>query len=326
MGRGGTEGGEEERREKMIKTLSCLCWGLFLLSSAGCGLWEGSLPDHVLARIDGEEITIDDFNREFRELITDQHRKKVLPELRALKEAYLEQIIERKLLTQEARRLEIQVTTEELNQALLEIKRDYPGEGFGETLGVKGMNLEEWKHLLEEKLLAEKMARKSRTYPGVIDEKEAREFYESHRHLFQLPRRVRARQIVVADGNEALQIQKRLKKGENFEKLAKEKSLGPEKVQGGDLGYFSQGERPAEFDHVFSLEVGAISDVIKSPYGYHIFKVEEKVESKELSFEEAKRTILQRLEQEKGEEEYQRWLKGLKEKAKVRVNKKWLRS
>ena len=89
--------------------------------------------------------------------------------------------------------------------------------------------------------------------------------------------KVRARQIVVADGEEAIQILKRLKKGESFEKVAKEKSLGPEKVNGGDLGYFSQGERPTEFDHVFTMEVGAISEVIKSPYGYHIFKLEEKM-------------------------------------------------
>lgn len=310
----------------MTKILLYFCWGLSLLFSGGCGLWDGGLPEHVLARMDGEEITVEDFNREFKELVTDPKSEKDRPGFKELKEAFLEQMIERKLLAQEARRLGIQVSTEELNRVILEIKKDYPGEGFDETLGLKGTNLEEWKRRLEEKLLAEKMARNSRQYTGKIEEQEVQKFYETHRSLFRLPRRVRARQIVVADGNEALQIQKRLKKGENFEKLAKEKSLGPEKVHGGDLGFFSQGERPAEFDPVFSLEVGAISDVIKSPYGYHIFKLEEIVESRELSFEEAKKTILQKLEQEKGEEEYQRWLKQLKEKAGVKVNKKWLRS
>jgi parvulin-like peptidyl-prolyl isomerase len=137
---------------------------------------------------------------------------------------------------------------------------------------------------------------------------------------------VKARQIVVADGEEAIQILKRLKKGENFEKLAKEKSLGPEKVQGGDLGYFSQGEKPTEFDSVFTMEVGAISEVIKSPYGYHIFKLEEKTQPRPIPFEEAKSEILQELGRKKGEENYQKWLKDLKGKAKVRINKKWLKS
>lgn len=326
MGHGGTERRKKGNRIQMTKIFLSFYLGLSVLLSGGCGLWEGGLPEHILVRMNGEEITVEDFNREFKELVTDLKREKDQPGFKELKEAFLEQIIERKLLAQEARRLGIQISNEELNQAILEIKKDYPGEGFDETLGLKGTNLEEWKRRLEEKLLAEKMARNSRQYTGMIEEQEVQKFYETHRSLFRLPRKVRARQIVVADGNEALQIQKRLKKGESFEKLAKEKSLGPEKAQGGDLGYFSQGERPVEFDPVFSLEVGAISDVIKSPYGYHIFKLEEIVESRELSFEEAKKTILQKLMQEKGEEEYQRWLKQLKEKAKVKVNRKWLRS
>lgn len=308
----------------MKSLLFPLCFPLLLI--LGCGLWEGGLPEHILARIDREEITIEEFNQEFKELVSDPKREGKQQELIELKEAYLDQMIERKILAQEARRMGIRVSSEELNQAILEIKKDYPGEGFGETLGLKGVRLEDWKVRLEEKLLAEKMARSVRQYQGKIDEKLAREFYEANRGLFQLPRRVRVRQIVVADGNEALQLQKRLKKGESFEKLAKEKSLGLEKTRGGDLGYFSEGERPSEFDHVFSMEIGAISEVIKSPYGYHLFKLEEKVEPREISFEEAKKSILERLERERGEEEYQRWLKNLREKTKVKINKKWLKS
>src|SRR5208337_1536472 len=115
---------------------------------------------------------------------------------------------------------------------------------------------------------AEKVIRSVFHSQEKVDEKEALRYYEDHRSSFQIGQRVRVRQIVVADGEEAIQILKRLKKGERFEKLAMEKSLGPEKLQGGDLGYFSQGERPGEFDCVFNMEVGAISEVIKSPYGY----------------------------------------------------------
>jgi peptidyl-prolyl cis-trans isomerase C len=310
----------------MRRSLFHLWLPLVLFLLPGCGLWEGGLPEHVLARIDREEITVDEFSREFKELVADQNREGRQSELKELKEAYLAQMIERKILAQEARRLGIQVSPEELSQAILEIKKDYPGEGLGERLDLKGTNLEEWKTGLEEKLLAEKMVRSGHQFQVKVEEKAAREFYETHRSLFQLPKRVKARQIVVMDGNEAIQIQKRLRKGEDFEKLAREKSLGPEKVRGGDLGYFSQGEKPVEFDHVFSLEVGAISEVIKSPYGYHVFKLEEKMEPREIPFEEAVKSILLRLEREKKEEEYQRWLKTLREKTKVKVNRKWLRS
>jgi peptidyl-prolyl cis-trans isomerase C len=247
-------------------------------------------------------------------------------ELGNLKQAYLDQVIERKILVQEARRLGIKISQEELNQAISEIKMDYPGEGFGEKLGLKGTTLDEWKSRLEEGLLAEKIIRGAFHPPEKIDEKEALQYYEEHRSSFQIGLKVKARQIVVADGEEAIQILKRLKKGENFEKLAKEKSSGPEKVQGGDLGYFSQGEKPTEFDSVFTMEVGAISEVIKSPYGYHIFKLEEKTQPRPIPFEEAKSEILQELGRKKGEENYQKWLKDLKGKAKVRINKKWLKS
>ncbi len=220
----------------------------------------------------------------------------------------------------------IRVSPEELNRAIFEIKKDYPDKVFDERLGLKGITLEQWKGRLEEKLMAEKMVRSALQFEGEISEKEAFQYYETHRASFQLGPKVRARQIIVADGEEAIQILKRLKRGERFEKLAQEKSLGPEKVKGGDLGYFSQGEKPAEFDQAFMMEVGAISEVIKSPYGYHIFKLEEKVAGREISFDEAKSGILQELRKKKEQEEYQRWLKDLRRKASVRINAKWFRS
>jgi len=292
----------------------------------GCDQWGVGLPEHVIAQVNEEQIPVKEFDREFKELILEPGKEVKERDLENLKQAYLDQVIERKLLVQEARRLGIKVSPEELNQAISEIKKDYPGEGFGEKLGLKGITLEEWRVRLEEKLLAEKVMRSVLHSQEKIDEKEAFQYYEEHRSSFQLGRRVRARQIVLADGEEAIQILKRLKKGESFEKLAKEKSLGPEKIQGGDLGYFSQGEKPAEFDHVFDMEVGTISEVIKSAYGYHIFKLEEKIEPRQISFEEAKLGILQELGQKKGEENYQKWFKGLKGRARVKVNKKWLRS
>jgi parvulin-like peptidyl-prolyl isomerase len=310
----------------MKKSPLLLTFILSLFFLWGCGQWGVGLPEQIIAQINEEQIPVEEFNREFRELVLESGKEVEGAEFRNLKQAYLEQVIERKILVQEARRLGIKVSPGELNQAISEIKMDYPGEGFGEKLGLKGMTLEEWKGRLEEKLLAEKVIRSAFHFQEKIDEKEALQYYETHPSSFQIGQKVRARQIVVADGEEAIQILKRLKRGEGFEKVAKEKSLGPEKVQGGDLGYFSPGEKPTEFDHVFNMEVGAISEVIKSPYGYHIFKLEEKMEPRKIPFEEAKLGILQELGQKKAEENYQKWLKDLKGKAKVKINKKWLKS
>jgi parvulin-like peptidyl-prolyl isomerase len=325
MERRGEEGGKTYRRKKMKRLFSPPLLLILLFLLWGCSPW-GGLPNHILAQIDGEQISVEEFEHEFQELMLEPGTETREGSLSDLKQAFLDQMIERKILVQEARRVGIKVTPEELNQAISEVKTDYPGEGFGEKLGLKGTTLEEWKRRLEEKLLAEKMIRTSLRYRGEITEKEALQYYEKHPESFQVKEKVKARQIVVADGGEALQILKRLKRGENFEKLAREKSLGPERVEGGDLGYFSKGERPAEFDEIFSMEVGAVSEVIRSPYGYHVFKLEKKTEPRQISFEEAKGGILEELRQRRGEEEYQRWLKGLKGKAKVKINKRLLRS
>lgn len=298
----------------------------FLFFSLSCNPREAKLPDQVVAVINEERITVDEFEREMRELLFEQGGEGKTVALKELRKVCLEQMIDRKLLAQEARRIGINLSPEELNRTLSEIQKDYPGEGFGEKLTLKGIPLEEWKRSLEEKLLAEKMIRHAQRFHGKIEEAEARKYYESHRSLFQIPRKVRVRQIVVSDGEEALQILKRLKKGESFEKLAMSKSLGPEKVRGGDLGYFSEGEKPSEFNRAFSMEVGEISEVIKSPYGYHIFKLEEKVEAREIAFEEAKSAIFKELEKKKGEEAFQQWFNDLKKKAKIKVDRAWLKS
>ena len=309
-----------------MKRSPVLVIGLVLSALWGCSQQEARLPENIIAQVNEEQIQVEAFDREYKELILEPGRETPRAGREDLKRACLDQVIERKILVQEARRSGIKISPEELNQAVSEIKKDYSGEEFGETLGLRGMTLEEWKVRLEEKLLAEKVIRSVFHSQEKVDEKEALRYYEDHRSSFQIGQRVRVRQIVVADGEEAIQILKRLKKGERFEKVASEKSLGPEKLQGGDLGYFSQGERPSEFDCVFSMEVGAISDVIKSPYGYHIFKLEEKIEPRQIPFEEAKAGILQDLGQKRAEENYEKWLKGLKEKAKVKINKKWLTS
>jgi peptidyl-prolyl cis-trans isomerase C len=314
---------EKRGSEKSLFLLSLL---LLSIGFWGCDPLGGGLPDHILAQVNQEQIGVDEFDRELKEVILEPGKEGKGEGFGDLKRAYLDQVIERKLLAQEARRVEIRVSPEELNQAIFEIKKDYPGKGFDERLSLKGITLEEWKGRLEEKLLAEKMVRSVLQFQGEISEKEALEYYETHRPSFQLGPKVRVRQIVVADGEEAIQILKRLKKGERFEKLAQEKSLGPEKARGGDLGYFGQGEKPAEFDQVFRMEVGTISDVIKSPYGYHIFKLEEKVGAREIPLGEAKPGILQELGRKKEQEEYQRWLKDLRKKASVKINSKWFRS
>jgi parvulin-like peptidyl-prolyl isomerase len=295
------------------------------LCIAGCQKEDTNLPQGVLAKVNEELITLEEFNNELRDIKL-EHGK--LPEdmesLHQLKSTFLNQIINRKLILGEARRMDINVSEGEINKTILTLKRDYPGESFKAMLEARGTSFEEWKRRLMEKLLAEKVIQTFAQFNASIDDKSVKQYYEEHIEEYSFPEQVRARQIVVPTENEAKTILRRLRKGENFEKLAKEESMMPERLYGGDLGFFARGEMPEAFDEVFSLKIGGISKVIKSPYGYHIFKVEEKVEAKVREFDEVKDEIAHRIRKIKSEEIYYNWLSDLRSKARIKINKQLL--
>src|ERR1700724_4568498 len=103
---------------------------------------------------------------------------------------------------------------------------------------------------------------------------------------------VHARHILVESEDEAKAIAEELKKGADFAELAKKKSKDPGASDGGDLGFFTKDQMVPEFSTVaFALEPGKISDPVKSQFGWHIIKVEEKRNRKAPEFEQVKGQI-----------------------------------
>ena len=103
---------------------------------------------------------------------------------------------------------------------------------------------------------------------------------------------VRARHILVETEDEAKAVKAELDKGADFAELAKKKSKDPGSADGGDLGFFTKEQMVPEFSAVaFSLEPGKISDPVKSQFGWHIIKVEEKRNRKAPDFEQVKAQI-----------------------------------
>ena len=149
---------------------------------------------------------------------------------------------------------------------------------------------------------------------------EVRKYYQDNPQQFERPEQVRVRQIVVSTEAEAQQVLEQLQGNPDFAALAREKSTAPEAGQGGDLGYFSRGEMPAEFNVVFALPKGGVSGVVKSPYGFHVFKLENKRPAGPLGLEEASPSIREKLTHEKQDRRYQQWLKELRSRTKFVVN------
>ena len=108
--------------------------------------------------------------------------------------------------------------------------------------------------------------------------------------------------------------------GADLEALAREHSLGPEARQGGLLPPFAEGELPEAFDVAFKLEPGKVSDVIESPYGYHIFRVEHKIPAREPTLDDVRVQIRVELERERFIALREEWLRDLRRKAAIRIN------
>jgi peptidyl-prolyl cis-trans isomerase C len=105
---------------------------------------------------------------------------------------------------------------------------------------------------------------------------------------------VHARHILVETEDEAKAIEDELKKGADFAELAKKKSKDPGAADGGDLGFFTKDQMVPEFSAVaFALEPGKISDPVKSQFGWHVIKVEEKRSRKAPDFDQVKPQIEQ---------------------------------
>jgi peptidyl-prolyl cis-trans isomerase C len=103
---------------------------------------------------------------------------------------------------------------------------------------------------------------------------------------------VHARHILVETEDEAKAVEEELKKGADFAELAKKKSKDPGASDGGDLGFFTKDQMVPEFSTVaFALEPGKVSDPVKSQFGWHVIKVEEKRKRKAPDFDQVKSQI-----------------------------------
>jgi len=142
-----------------------------------------------------------------------------------------------------------------------------------------------------------------------IEEKEIKKYYQENKENYRIPEKIKVRHILIkVEGPERKEsrkrikeVRERLKRGEDFESLAKEFSHCPSKEKGGDLGLIKKGDMIPEFERVaFGLKEGQISRPVKSRFGYHIIKLEERKESYIPPLDEIKEKIKRTLNEEKG--------------------------
>jgi parvulin-like peptidyl-prolyl isomerase len=144
-----------------------------------------------------------------------------------------------------------------------------------------------------------------------VSETRTVEYYNEFKEDFKRPGDIRCRHILVKVGRNATEeedrkkreriesILQQLKAGADFAELAKKNSDCPSAVRGGDLGFFGQGVMAPEFEKVaFTLDVGEMSGIVKTEFGYHIIKCEEKKEPVQQEFWEVEDEIRELLSNE----------------------------
>jgi foldase protein PrsA len=154
------------------------------------------------------------------------------------------------------------VSDKEVDKEFNKIKEQY-GDQFEDALKQSGMDEKALKQQIRSNLAIKKAVEKT------ITDKELKENYKPE---------IRASHILVKDEAKAKEIKARLDKGEDFATLAKENSEDTGSAEkGGDLGYFGPGKMVAEFEEAaYKLQVGQISEPVKSQFGYHIIKLTDK--------------------------------------------------
>jgi peptidyl-prolyl cis-trans isomerase C len=286
-------------------------------------------PRPNVATVNGEKIYLDEYQVRLAQ------KKSLLPKellsnqpnyVNRLEEEVLDNIISEKIMYLRAQKLGIAVNSEELEERVKEIKKEY-GEGFPNLFAQEKLDYEQWKEDLKKEILFEKLIAVDVNAHISVSEDEAEDYFNEHKDMYRTEPKVRVAQIVVRALDTAQRALQRLNAGVDFFKVAQEESIGPEARRGGDLGFITRQIMPEPLDEtIFRLRVNEISPIVQSPYGFHIFKVLEIKTEKIKNFAESKEEVMADVRARKEETAFISWLEALKMKAVIKKEAAVLRS
>jgi peptidyl-prolyl cis-trans isomerase C len=280
---------------KKLTVFVLLLTALFACQKKEAGKTSQAGP--FLAKVGNVAITQADYDREFAAL--PDYAQQMFRGNEG-KENFLNEIIKKEILYQEA------------------LKR-----GLENTPEFK-QKVEDFKKLtLISELISQEVMSKAK-----VSDQEVKDYYDKHKEDFATTSQIRASHILVKTEAEANKVLERLKKGEKFETLARELSLDKASAkQGGDVGYFGRGQMVPEFERAAaSLKVGQISEPVKTQFGYHIIKVTGRKTGPVLEFDRVKEVIAQKLAGEKQKEAFDKYMDEIKKNYTITINKEALQA
>lgn len=253
----------------------------------GCAK-EPSPDDKVIAKVSNSSITLGDFKARIAKLpsyyreIVEKNKKR-----------YLEEMIAEKLFYEEALRRGLN-NDKEVAEVINEAKK---------------------------KIVIAKLIKNDVEDKVKVSEDEIAAFYEANKDKLRTPEMWRASQILVPTEQEAVDVLQKLNSGANFEDIARANSKDATASRGGDIGYFRAGQLVPEFEKTaIALNVGQLSGVVRTKFGYHIIKLTDKKASGMQSYENAKPMIENELKKKKKVDIFYELVMSLKKKYDVNIN------
>jgi len=238
---------------------------------------------------------------------------------RELAKAVLDQLIDRKVLMQEARRLGQAATDSEVDRRLTAIREQFGSEeAFQEALAARNLSLLNLRERIRVdqtvNRILEMLAEREQ-----VREEEIQDYFSKHRGELGLPEQVHVRHILVRTEAEAKVVQGKLQRGGDFAALARQHSMDLDtREKGGDLGFIAPGQYEEAFTKVaFTLQPGQVGGPVKTSQGYHLIQVLERRPAKSAVYEEVRERIQQTLRQQKAEERFDQWFREVRGKAKI---------
>lgn len=320
---------------KQTIRLFCLSSVLFVPAFSGAVAGEEKPAMGKAASVNGAIISNEDVNRQM--FVLEQHflstqgkaiRPDMVPELR---QRILDELIDKELLHQETLKKGIELEEKAVNEKMDTLKKRFPDEeAFRSELDQMNLSEEALRLQIRRDLAVRRLVEKEILANVLVSDAESKAFYDSHPEHFREQEKVKASHILIkseADTNPTAKdeqrkrleaVKKRIENGEDFASLAREISECPSAEKGGDLGYFERGNMVKPFeDAAFSMKPGEVSDVVVTPFGFHLIKVTDHSEARAISYDESEERIKKHLRAKKSNEEVNAYVGELKKKSKV---------
>lgn len=322
-----------------LRAIHCSIWMLLtVVSVSGCMPSRPELPEYsrVIAQAGPYEIKEDMLRFRFRlELnnfpqdFVDENRKKPMSSDNPLKQVFdevLNKMIDDDCILAYGDKHGVTITDAELAMHFDKRKAQMTEKDLESILSSEEIPYPRWKKIKEDQIRVDFVLEKMLSDKLTVSYDEIESYYNKNKDAFKIGETAWIRHIVTDTEDKAKEILTRLNKGENFAQLAVNHSISPDRANGGDLGYIEKRTYPAVFDQAFNLKKGALSPIIKSEYGYHIFKLLDKKPAGVKSLEDVTATIHEKLFEDKLKNAYKDWISKVRQDIPVKIDDNNLKS